>query len=525
MATVKDPVEGRMLAQERYDSLKAERQPYMMRARAASKLTLPSLLPEEGDNASTELHQNFQSLGSRGINHLAAKLLLALFPAGRSFFRLTMDEYVADALAGKTGSEFDDAKAEFDTALGRIERTVMTRLEQTGARSTLNESLKHLLVAGNALLQVLPDGRMKLHPLSAYVVKRDKSGTVIEIVVKETVAKMSLPKAAQALIESNKDVDPSDDSGEDNIEIYTRVTRTETRWDVWQEVQGTKIPDTEGTYPLKKTPWIPLRFIKVDGEDYGRGFAEQYIGDLRSAEALNKAVVMFAAAASKILVFVDENGYVTAKQVSNAESGDVLRGRSDMVSVFQLDKQADFGVADTLLQRIEGRLEQAFLLFSGVQRDAERVTAEEIRAMINELEQGLGGVYSVLAQELQTPLVSVLMHQMQKNKELPRLPDDAVKPEITTGVEALGRHSDAQRLDRLMADLGALFGPEAVAREINIGSYITRKGNALSLDIEGLVKSDEQKQQEAQAAQQAKITEQVAPEAAKQSLQNKNEKG
>lgn len=520
--TTTDPAREQATAQDRYEHLKSEREPYLNRAREAARYTLPALVPEEGDQSSQELHQNFQSLGSRGTNHLAAKLLLALFPAGRPFFRLTIDEYVEDALEVEAGSQaFDEAKQEFRTALARVERSVMTRLEQTGARSTLNEVLKHLLVAGNVLVQVLKDGSLKLHPLSAYVVKRDKEGSILEIIVKETVARMALPKEALEVLEVAELNENPDEDAKNNIDLFTRIRREDDgSWTIAQEVKGHEIESTKGDYPEDKSAWIPLRFIKVDGEDYGRGFVEQYIGDLRSAEALNKAVVMFAAAAAKILIFVDDNGYVTVKQVSDAESGDVLPGDADHLSVFQLDKQADFAVADELLQRIENRLEQAFLLFSGIQRDAERVTAEEIRAMIQELEQGLGGVYSVLAQELQVPLVNRVIHMMQKAEDLPRLPEGAVNPEIVTGVEALGRQSDAQKRDRLLADLGALFGPEAVAQEINIGVYVQQKANDLSLDIEGLVKTEEQKAQERQAAIEAQVATQVAPEAAKQRLQN-----
>lgn len=45
------------------------------------------------------------------------------------------------------------------------------------------------------------------------------------------------------------------------------------------------------------------------------------------------------------------------------------------------------------------------LLNSAVQRNGERVTAEEIRYVAGELEDTLGGVYSLLSQELQLSLI------------------------------------------------------------------------------------------------------------------------
>ena len=49
----------------------------------------------------------------------------------------------------------------------------------------------------------------------------------------------------------------------------------------------------------------------------------------------------------------------------------------------------------------------AFLLNTAIQRDAERVTAQEIRYMAQQLETAMGGIYSLLSQEFQLPLVTI----------------------------------------------------------------------------------------------------------------------
>lgn len=64
----------------------------------------------------------------------------------------------------------------------------------------------------------------------------------------------------------------------------------------------------------------------------------------------------------------------------------------------------------------------AFLLNSAVQRQGERVTAEEIRYVAGELEDTLGGVYSILAQELQLPLAKRLLNQQQAIGAMAQLP-------------------------------------------------------------------------------------------------------
>ncbi|MBX9279900.1 portal protein, partial [Klebsiella pneumoniae] len=86
----------------------------------------------------------------------------------------------------------------------------------------------------------------------------------------------------------------------------------------------------------------------------------------------------------------------------------------------------------------------------------ERVTAEEIRYVASELEDTLGGVYSILSQELQLPLVRVLLKQLQATQQIPELPKEAVEPTISTGLEAIGRGQDLDKLERCIAAWSAL---------------------------------------------------------------------
>jgi hypothetical protein len=136
----------------------------------------------------------------------------------------------------------------------------------------------------------------------------------------------------------------------------------------------------------------------------------------------------------------------------------------------------------------------AFLLNSSVQRNGERVTAEEIRYVASELEDGLGGVYSILSQEFQLPFVTRIMWQMERQKKLPPLPKGLVRPVITTGLEALGRGHDLTKLDTLLQRLQPL-GPEVIATYLKVGDYITRVGTSLGIDMAGLVATQAEVQQ------------------------------
>jgi hypothetical protein len=488
----------------RYDELSPIRDIYLERARECSKYTIPHLVPPQGHSSITKLPTPFNSLGARGVNNISAKYLLALFPANTPFFRLTIDDFMLEKLTKKEGM-----RAEVEEALNSIERSVMNEIETTALRPAINEALKHLFVAGNVLLFMLPHGGVRMFRLDRYVVKRDPMGGVLEIIARETLSPMEIPESIRAAVMGRTD-GATQQSPNKSVDLYTRVIRTATNWEVVQEIKGITVPGSKGTYPLDKSPWIPLRYIAVDNEDYGRSFVEEYLGDIKSLEALTKAIVQGAAAAAKVLFLVSPNGTTKPKVLAESESGDIKEGNAADVTVLQMDKYADFRVALDALNGLKESLSFAFQLNTAIQRQGERVTAEEIKYMAQELESTQGGVYSTLSQELQLPVVRRIMFQMEKAKKLPVLPSGVVKPAITTGIEAIGRGNDQTKLDSLLESLLPL-GPEVLMKFLNVGDYIKRQGAAKGIDMKGLIRSQEEVDAAEQQAQQMAMMQQSMP--------------
>jgi len=480
---------SRNTAASLYQKWKSDRDPFLMRGRQCSELTIPTLLPKEGYNGSTQLPTPWQSIGARGVNNLAAKMLMSLFPVNAPFFRYTIDDFALETLTQQEGM-----RGRVEEGLNKIERAVQSEVEGTAIRVSAFEALKQLVVVGNVLLYLPTEGGMRVFRLDRFVVRRDPMGNVLDIITEEEVALGTLPESIQEAVKQDK-ADADDDCP---VKIYTHVTRNQRNWKVYQEVAGQKVEGTEGSYPLDKSPWIPVRFTKVDGEDYGRSYVEEYLGDLKSLEGLMQAIVEGAAAAAKVLFLVNPNGVTDMDELAASENGDFKEGMANDVSVLQLQKYNDFRVAKESVDMLTERLSFAFLLNSAVQRNGERVTAEEIRFMANELESALGGIYSILSQELQLPLVKRIIYQMERQKRLPVLPSKAVKPVIVTGIEALGRGNDFTKLNQFLqfAGLVAQLPPE-----VNKSDALTRGGTALGMDMKGLILS----QEELQAQQQQQV--------------------
>jgi hypothetical protein len=186
--------------------------------------------------------------------------------------------------------------------------------------------------------------------------------------------------------------------------------------------------------------------------------------------------------------------------------------------VLQAEKYADFKVAYDEARKIEGRLAQAFLLTDSIQREAERVTATEIRLLAQDLEDTLGGVYSVLSQDLQMPLAKRQLTKLTKTRQIPPMPA-GVEPTISTGFEALGRGHDLQKLNIFLQQLAPL-GEQAIGTYLQVDEYIARVAIALGIDKNGLITPQEAvEQMQAQAQQQGMVQmlmEKLGPEAMKQ---------
>lgn len=496
-------------AKSRYNKLEGERKNYTDRAEKCAKYTIPMAFPKETDTSSTNYETPYQSIGARGVNNLTSKLMLALFPPNAPFFRLSLGDEVQMALG-----DDPETKQQWEEALSKIERKIQSYMENHQIRTTMSEALLQLIIAGNVLLFLPPaEGGMRLYRLNSYVVSRDGIGNVIEIVAKETLAYAALPEEAQSLLKDDE-VDP-----DKSYEIYTHTYLEDGVFKSYQEIEGEIIGGSEQTYPRDKSPWIPLRLKKMDGESYGRSFVDEYLGDLKVLEALCKSVAQVAAVASNILYLVNPNAVTRISELSKAKSGDFIRGKIEDIQVLQVNKTSDLQIASAEIQQIEGRLSYAFLLNSAVQRNAERVTAEEIRYVASELEDTVGSIYSILSQELQLPLVKRFMTQMTREGAIPDMPEGAkgVEPMIVTGIEALGRGHDLNNLDTFIRY--AQVFPEAFQMNVKQAEILRQIATSLGIDAASVVKSDEEIQQEQMQMQQMQMAQQVAPEVARGAMQ------
>ena len=132
-------------------------------------------------------------------------------------------------------------------------------------------------------------------------------------------------------------------TNKDEVEVYTYVKHdiAKKKW-VWhQEVNDKILPDSRSSCPDSAPCWMPLRFSTVDGEDYGRGRVEEFLGDLKSLEALSQAIIEGSAAAAKVVFTVSPSATTKPQSLANAGNGAIIQGRPDDIGVVQVGKTAD----------------------------------------------------------------------------------------------------------------------------------------------------------------------------------------
>jgi hypothetical protein len=268
---------------------------------------------------------------------------------------------------------------------------------------------------------------------------------------------------------------------------------------------------SQSTAPKNASPWLVLRFNTVDGEDYGRGRVEEFIGDLRSLDGLSQALVEGASVASKVIFLVSPSATTKPGTLAKAGNGAIIQGRPEDVGVVQVGKTADFATAANLASAIERRILEAFLVMNI--RNAERVTAEEVRLTQLELEKSLGGLFSLLTVEFLIPYLNRTLLILQRSNQIPRLPKDVVRPKIVAGINSLGRGQDNESLTRFIQTVAATLGPEALVKFIDPSEAIKRLAAAQGIDVLNLVRTPEQLQQLKQETVQDKTNQSLVDQA------------
>lgn len=497
---------------EVWEKMISKRNSFHDRAKHFSRLTLPYLLNEPDYNYSSQ--NGWQGVGAQAVNHLANKLAQVLFPAQRSFFRID--------LTAKGEAELSKAKLEktkMATLFAKVETQAMKSLDARQFRPAIVEVFKHLIVTGNCLMFKPDKGPISCIPMHHYGVIRDVNGEVLDIILLQEKALKTFDPATRMAIQAARQGKQYKD--EDNVKLYTHARyEGDGMWVVCQSADDITV-GKRSRVKAEKLPFIVLTWKRSFGEDWGRPLCEDYSGDLFVIQFLSEAVARGAALMADIKYLIRPGAQTDVEHFVNSGTGEVITGVEEDIHIVQLGKYADLTPISQVLEVYTRRIGVVFMMESLVRRDAERVTALEIQRDAMEIEQSLGGAYSLFAVTMQQP---VAMWGLQEKGST--FTSDFIDPVIVTGIEALGRLAELSKLEQFSQymTLPAQW-PEWAQGALKPTTYMDWVRGQISADFPFLMNEDEyaQEQQRRQEMQQDQmLSEGVAkavPQAINQSIQ------
>lgn len=513
--------------QHRWDKLDGKKTSVKSRSEQYAKWTLPFLFPETGSTSGSENQLSNDSIGARSVNHLSNKVVSSLFRPQGPFFRLSLS---AEQLAkieklteGADPAEVADAVSKVEKELNSTERSAMEHLDMVAYRPQATFAAQLLIATGNALVYH-PEGKpVQVFTVRDYCVVRDLSGTVIEIMTRECKAFETFKPEVQAQLRNGRTVNNTQYENDTDVTVFTQIKLNDDGKFQAKQEAGLIELDTQGaSWPVNVLPWIPLTWTLVRGEDYGRGLVEDFAGAFHAIEVLTQSLINLAGVMGDIKFLVNPASLIDVNALNNSPPGSYHAGKEGDVVAVQTNKGADANFIVTMIERYEKQIAQAFLLNSSVTRNAERVTAEEIRIQANELEMSVGGIYSRLALQWQLPTAYITLDHIKFNSV-----SQGIKPKIITGMDSLSRQGELDNVRMWIGDLAMLEAvPEDIRGVIDPLKFAAYLGTNRQVDYNKflftqaqLQQRQEQQQQMLAQQEQQKAAGTVAAEAGKAAVQ------
>jgi hypothetical protein len=474
-----------------WSRLSALRDPLMRRVERYAALTIPKiLLPEGLDVISVDQSHDYQSIGAQAINHVTNKLMLALFAPTRPFFKVQPGAKALSQLESQGIADADLAKV-----LGVIERKAIKQFDALGQRPKLYQCMRHLLIAGNVLLQI-DKKALRVIGLRRFVVKRTIDGKLHTLVIRERIKFDELEQKVQGIL-------PHKYNEDSEVDFYKMIQlQPGGGYKLCQAVNEYVLPtEFDGRYTEETLPYRVLTWDLADEADYATGLVEEYIGDLEALSIMAEGIVNSGTLGAEFRLMVNPTGLTNVDDVQRSKNGDALAGAKDDISPTQGGNPEAIRVLLEVSQRYERRIGSGFLMNSAVTREAERVTAEEIRLTAQELETAYGGVYSNLAVIVQAPVARWLLEGIDA-----KLQGTDLEVVVVTGLDGLSRTGDLENLRLSLDDLAKLeLLPDGLKARLKYDAIVGYIGAGRGVDLAAFLKDEEQFQAEQEQLRQQQI--------------------
>lgn len=501
--TVEEVLEG-LNAQESYSTLQTDSADFMTLATACSELTTPNFVYDGDDVAVSAESGLFTNAGTQGLEKLISDLITVLFPPGKSFYYLTPTQEISDEATAQSGEE------------GRtlIEKELMKPITYTNRifdsmrlREDLHKGLKVAAMGGGSLLKLDFENSKKCQAftLNNYRCKENPlTKEILEFVTREVATYGSLDKEILENLELDGEI-----KDEETVEIYTHgyyITELE-KYVVYQQIENQRIEASVVEYDKEVLPFIHIVINPVNNTSYGLGLVSPAYYDLNNLNKLYKNLIDQSAMNSTVRWMLDPSGTTRIQDILNSKNGDILRGKATDLQATAPPAQAQQNLTLMSIQHLEMSIEKYFMTKNVDYGNRDRVTSTEIMNNANAIDAGKGGLFSALSARIQYPLSKLLLSFAGADSNM----FEGTEIRVVTGLQAINQGQEAASLDSFINSMAVMAQYKQDAfNAIDLNEYTKRVAVANQIDPSGLIKSQQQMQQEQVAAQKQQLAMQGA---------------
>lgn len=446
-------------------------------------------------------------LPGSAVENFNSVLQKILFPVNRPFFAFDIPQQA------QVNSGLDETNIQ--TTLDTSVLGMMDLLKQKGIYSVLPKIFENTTIVGNALLFMgykKSDKATFISPAD-FVWRRTASDECKEIIIREVIALEDLPKDLQEVLKKEGYVakDYSSDVNSNAYEMravqkYTHVKFTEKSQEITEYVEHFKVGNT--FVKSRKEPiFIPIAPNVPVKTQYGVGKVQNSISSILQVRGATLGYSKLNSLIANLKFEVAYNAVNSIKQIKKAKSTDYVpvpeKGSISLMNFGTVNTSS----LDASLEFAKQEIARKFLMQSLATRNAERVTAEEIRRLSEELTSVHSDLLQAFADQLQQPLVEYALYHLELTTQEGDKVKDALESldvKIITGTSAIDKVSESDNLVAMLneaAYLGQL--PENITLYLKVNNILQRFAQARGIPSKEVIKSDEEVQQEVQAQQQA----------------------
>lgn len=452
------------------------------------------------------------SLPNRAVKNFNTKQKKALFPSNRPFFVYDLPIQQRQILEAN-----NTEKLAMDRATEVAAGWALEFLQNTKKLYSLLPNLfDALTVTANGMLFMghkKEDKAVFISPAN-FVVRRTQSGDEREAIIREVIALTDLSPELQTVVKehykmpeeafSNKKVEQPELH---TIQKFTYVEFCEDGSCKYTEyVENIRVGDTK-TVPKEEPRFIIIAPNRPEGANYGVGIVQQCLPSILQAYGGHKAVANVNALIGEAKYYTRPNMVGGIRQAQAGGSGKyIVVNNPDDIGMLPMTN-INIAPSELAISMAREEIAKTFIMTGDAVRDAERVTAFEIRKMADDITSVHDNWLADIAEQLQEKLVQYATYHMDLlNSQGVPVKDDLLKMQvkIITGSDAIDKVSESDNLLTAIQEFGVFttINPEdkSIFKRDKIASTMLKARGVPSSEY---IKSRDELAAEAEAAQKA----------------------